>query len=291
MTRGKLIAAFCKGEVLQRQIDSYKSQVNPDKFDVWWLGQSGFLIQWNQQCLLLDPYLSDSLTKKYASTEKPHVRMSELVITPQLLNQIDVVTSSHNHTDHLDAETLKPILTANPSIDFVIPEANREFVCERVGCAPDFPIGLSDGQKVKVKSFALHGVPAAHNLVERNKKGQCKFMGYIAEFGKWRIYHSGDTMWYDNIVDVLKPFDIDIAFLPINGNDPSRGVAGNLSSTEAARLGKAIGARLVIPHHYDMFEFNTTDPEEFVKAAQDMNQPQKVLKHGEHLSFPSLTAN
>ena len=30
---------------------------------LWWLGQSGFLVQWQNRHLLLDPYLSDSLTK------------------------------------------------------------------------------------------------------------------------------------------------------------------------------------------------------------------------------------
>ena len=31
---------------------------------LWWLGQSGFLVQWQGRHLLLDPYLSDSLTHK-----------------------------------------------------------------------------------------------------------------------------------------------------------------------------------------------------------------------------------
>jgi L-ascorbate metabolism protein UlaG (beta-lactamase superfamily) len=43
---------------------------------MWWLGQSGFLVQYRGKHLLFDPYLSDSLTKKYAGTPKPHVRMS-----------------------------------------------------------------------------------------------------------------------------------------------------------------------------------------------------------------------
>ena len=36
-----------------------------DGVRLWWLGQSGYLLQWHNQHLLLDPYLSDSLTKKY----------------------------------------------------------------------------------------------------------------------------------------------------------------------------------------------------------------------------------
>src|SRR5437016_9870547 len=105
-------------------------------FHLWWLGQSGFLLQWQGRHLLLDPYLSDSLTKKYAATDKPHVRMTERVVAPERLNFIDVVTSSHNHTDHLDAGTLVPLLAANPSLQLVIPEANRQFVAERLGMDP-----------------------------------------------------------------------------------------------------------------------------------------------------------
>ena len=85
-----------------------------DHFSVWWLGQSGFLIKWQNSFLLFDPYLSDSLTRKYADTDKPHVRMTELAIDPNRLDFVDVVTSSHNHTDHLDGETLTALRSANP---------------------------------------------------------------------------------------------------------------------------------------------------------------------------------
>jgi L-ascorbate metabolism protein UlaG (beta-lactamase superfamily) len=72
------------------------------------------LIAHGGKYLLLDPYLSDSLTRKYAATDKPHDRLSALAIEPHALDFVDVVTSSHNHTDHLDAETLSPLFEANP---------------------------------------------------------------------------------------------------------------------------------------------------------------------------------
>src|SRR5437763_14696797 len=52
---------------------------------LWWLGQSGFLVQWQGRHMLLDPYLSDSLTKKYAGSDKPHERMTERVVAPEAL--------------------------------------------------------------------------------------------------------------------------------------------------------------------------------------------------------------
>src|SRR5689334_23997615 len=121
--------------------DVNRAEDNPDQLHLWWLGQSGFLIQWQGQHLLVDPYLSDSLTKKYAGTDKPHVRMTARVVAPERLDFIDLATSSHNHTDHLDAETLQPILRANPSLPLVIPEANREFVANRLAVAPGSLVG------------------------------------------------------------------------------------------------------------------------------------------------------
>jgi L-ascorbate metabolism protein UlaG (beta-lactamase superfamily) len=281
-----LIRAVNKGESLREEILRARVAGTTDSFDVWWLGQSGFLLQWNQACILFDPYLSDSLTKKYASTQKPHTRMSELVIQPDQLDFIDVVTSSHNHTDHLDGETLIPLLRRS-DISFIIPEANRSFVSERAQCAREFPLGLNDGESLTVKGFTFHGVPAAHNNLERDEAGRCKFMGYVVTFGNFAVYHSGDTLWFDGLEQLLKPFRVDVAFLPINGNDPSRGVAGNLNAHEAAQLGKAIGARVVIPHHYNMFTFNTADPEEFAREATSNAQPFKILEHGERWTWPS----
>lgn len=279
-----MIKPIHQGESLATEIRKAKSLGHAESFDIWWLGQSGFLIQWNKQCLLFDPYLSDSLTRKYANTNKPHERMSELVIEPHRLDCIDIVTSSHNHTDHLDAETLVPILSANPEIQFIIPEANREFVVERVGCPHNFPIGLTDGDIRKVKGFIFHGVPAAHNEIERDDQDRCKFMGYVVQFGKFSVYHSGDTLWYKEMVGLLKPFHVDVAFLPINGNDPAREVAGNLNCAEAARLGKEIRAQVVIPHHYDLFKFNTADVKEFETEAARLKQPNRILKLGERMT-------
>src|SRR5581483_3585651 len=64
---------------------------------LWWLGQSGFLLHHEGRFALLDPYLSESLTIKYANTDKPHVRMTRRVIDPALLGFVHVITSSHNH--------------------------------------------------------------------------------------------------------------------------------------------------------------------------------------------------
>ena len=277
-----LIPAFQKNEQLRADL---RARRGAPGFQVWWLGQSGFLLHWQGRYLLFDPYLSDSLTRKYAGTPKPHVRMSERAIDPALLDMIDIVTSSHNHTDHLDAETLRPLLAANPGARFVIPEANRAFVADRLQCDPAFPLGMRDGDTLELDGFRFTCVPAAHNTIERDEAGRCKFVGYVVQFGPYAVYHSGDTLWYAGMADLLKPFSVGLAFLPINGNKPERGVAGNLDCAEAAELGLQIGARCVIPHHYDLFEFNTAEVGEFVREAEMRGIGYRVLRIGEGVFF------
>jgi L-ascorbate metabolism protein UlaG (beta-lactamase superfamily) len=251
---------------------------------LWWLGQSGFLVQWQGHHLLLDPYLSDSLTHKYAATDKPHVRMTERVIAPERLNFIDVVTSSHNHTDHLDKETLVPLMRVNPKLQLVVPEANRGFVADRLGIAIEYPRGLDANETKRFGVFEITAVPAAHPDVEKDEWGHHKFLGYVVQCGDFKIYHSGDTKVYEGMQSKLACFQIDVALLPINGDHPERRVAGNLDGQEAATLAKGIGAGVVIPCHYDMFEFNTASPEEFIRTAEALQQPYRILRAGERWS-------
>ena len=102
---------------------------------------------------------------------------------------------------------------------------------------------------------------------------------------EFTVYHSGDTVLYDGLVEKLRPFKIDLTLLPINGRAPERRVAGNLWGREAAWLAKEIGAKLVVPCHYDMFEFNTATPDEFVAECERIGQPDKVLRLGERLTL------
>lgn len=292
-----------------------------DTLHLWWLGQSGFLIQWSGQRLLFDPYLSDSLTRKYAPTDKPHVRMTQRCVDPALLRGISIVTGSHVHTDHLDGETLGPLAQANPGLHLVVPhpivaEAAKRLcdgalaagvpICaitddSRFSSTTDMPAtesdadvrihGLSDGEVITHGPWEIRGVLAKHNEVVRNAASHSACIGFIVKCGPFTLYHSGDTLWHDDIVQTLRNHAprCDIALLPINGNKPERRVAGNLNGTEAAALAKACHIRLVVPCHYDMFQFNTATPEEFTTACHSLTQPCKVLQTGEHLEITKPT--
>jgi L-ascorbate metabolism protein UlaG (beta-lactamase superfamily) len=86
---------------------------------------------------------------------------------------------------------------------------------------------------------------------------------------------------------MLKEFNIDVAMLPINGRKPERKVSGNLNGKEAAHLASGMGAKMVLPCHYDMFEFNTESPELFEKTCESLLQGYKTLQCGERFTWPA----
>jgi len=278
----KLIPAFQKDDELKDDILSFQKS---DAFRIWWLGQSGFLLKYRGSCFLIDPYLSDTLSIKYKNTVRPHVRMSEQVIDPAQLSFVDIISSSHNHTDHLDAASINPIIQNNPKTKLIIPEANRDFVVKRLNCSSQFPIGINDGETIQIGVFNVKAIPAAHNEISRNAVGQSHFLSYIISFGPFNIYHSGDTLWYKGLEKLLLPESLDLLLVPINGNKPERKVAGNLSAREAAHLAKKVKTKLTIPHHYNMFKFNTENPDLFAHYCQIFNVNYKILRPGEGMTI------
>lgn len=269
-------------EPLQRD-EAFLADVAAHDDALWWLGQSGFLLAWRGTRVLLDPYLSDSLTRKYAGTAKPHVRMTERVVDPGRLPAVDVVTASHAHTDHLDPDTLRAL----PAPALVAPEAHRALAAERSGRPADAIVGVDAGHRVEVAGVAMTAVPAAHNTVERDAEGRHKHLGYVVDLGGLVVFHAGDTLPHPGLVPAVRAAApaIDVALLPINGDDPARGVAGNLDGPEAAQLARDVRAGVAVPCHFEMFAFNTASPAAFAAACERLAVPYRVLRAGERLDL------
>jgi L-ascorbate metabolism protein UlaG (beta-lactamase superfamily) len=172
----------------------------------------------------------------------------------------------------------------------VVSRANISFVLERLGNVETRLVPIDAGETVRIAGVELLGIPAAHNTVERDALGRCRFLGFVATAGGLKLYHSGDTLLHDGLIPALRPLQVDIALVPINGNKPERKVAGNLNGTEAAKLAFDIRARLAVPHHFDMFAFNTEPPDEFVAECGRLGQACQVLENGQAVELEALAS-
>lgn len=277
-----MIEPVLRDDAFLADVAAARADDSSNRLFVWWLGQSGFLLCQAGRCLVFDPYLSDSLTRKYAGTDKPHVRMTARVIDPARLDFVRVVTASHNHTDHLDAETLRPLLSASREAKLVVAAANVDFARQRLGAeAEDRLVPVREGERATLDGFTIEAVPAAH------EQRAPEFAGFVVTVGGFKIYHSGDTVRYPGMEERLRPLAVDLALLPINGRAAERRVAGNLNGPEAAQLAQAIGARWVVPCHYEMFAFNTASPLGFAAECARIGQKCAVLHAGERWVLPA----
>ena len=253
---------------------------------LWWLGQSGFLLRTPRRPSCFDPYLSDSLTRKYADTDKPHVRMTERVVGSG--------AADRHRPDHEQPRPHRPSRRGDARA-----AARRESAGDagggraptrlspwsRLGGRAERLVSIDAGESVTVAGVRLYGVPAAHDTVEHDERGCCRFLGFVAETGTLRVYHSGDTRLHDGLVPAVAALAPDVVLVPINGSRPERRVAGNMDGREAAAFAHAVGARLAIPHHFDLFDFNTEPPDLFEAECRRIGQAFRTLRHGEGLAL------
>ncbi len=246
---------------------------------IHWLGQAGFWIDTGAHRLLIDPYLSDSLARKYAGKRFDHRRMMPAPVAPEALPRPDLVLVTHAHTDHMDPDTLGPLHRRFPDLPFVVPAARLDMARERIG--RDAPLLFVDADATldPLPGLSLTVLPAAHETMERDAAGRHVFLGYAVASGGLRIAHSGDTIPYPGQADRLRAFGPDVLLLPVNGRDAERrdaGIPGNLTLGEAIALAADAGAPYLVPHHFGMFAFNTLDPEAIDAAAATSRAPAVV---------------
>lgn len=230
-----------------------------------WIGQAGFFIKFKNKLLIIDPYLSDYLSKKYKGQIFPHIRLMEIPIKPLQITNVDYILCSHAHSDHMDPETISILSNKNPDVKLIVPAAEVEETIKR-GAKTHQIIGLNDGNILSLEDgIKVIGIAAAHEDLKVNENGEHHFLGYILDLEGIRIYHSGDCTPYPGLIKKLKDLEIDLALLPINGRDEYRlknNIAGNFLISEVIDICKSANVENLIVHHFGMFAYNTVTEEE-----------------------------
>lgn len=232
-----------------------------------WLGQAGFVLRSGGTTALLDPFLAPYEGRLYESG-----------LAAARAEGVDLVLCTHEHVDHFDADSAPAIAASSPGAVFVVPTPIVDMVTE-AGIAPGRVIGMQPGEVRELAGLSIRAVPAMHGVTmedaygfgESLSQGLVRFLGYVVDAGDVRLYHAGDTIHFEGMETMLRELAVDVAMLPINGRDPereARGIVGNLSEREAAWLAKVMGAGVVVPMHYDLFERNRGYPAHLVQSVE-----------------------
>ncbi len=259
-------------------------EVGERSLALWGLGQVGVAIKGPTGVLYVDPYLTDSddeggsLPRTFPPT-----------LAPAEVTNASAVLLTHNHIDHTDPDTVLPLSEASPEARFVAPFTSRDTLVE-AGLDGSRIVVPVVGEPVEVSGATVTAVPSAHTELEYDAERGYPYLGYVIEWNGVTVYHAGDTVVYEGMVETLSAWDIDLAFVPINGRDyfrTQRGIIGNTDFREAAELTEVLDIGLILPTHYDLIEGNTADPGHFVSHLYAINpmRPHKLLRPGELLYF------
>jgi L-ascorbate metabolism protein UlaG (beta-lactamase superfamily) len=276
-----MIEPTLRGVALLDEIQSTRLEFS--QIAIWWLGQSGYALKTASALWYVDLYLSEYLTAKYASTEKPHIRLTEAPLRGAEITHAEWVFASHKHSDHLDPGTLPDLFAASPNVRLVLPAAVVEYAVS-LGLLKEQLIPTRGDETITVGPLTVHVIPSAHPNFDYTEATGYPFLGFIFEVDGLRVYHSGDTLAYDGLAERLRLFDLDVAFLPINGGYVP-GTPPNMNIEEAVALAKQAQPQLVIPNHYDMFSFNTADVNVFARLAGQQGVLYRVLQCGERFVY------
>ena len=157
----------------------------------------------------------------------------------------------------MDPEALPALAARTPACRVIVPRASLEHA-RALGISATQLAGIDAGETLALSdTIRLEAIPAAHETLERNERGEHRFLGYILRAGLLTVYHSGDSVWYPDLPQLIGGREIGVALLPINGR--GKGVAGNFTFQEATELCRAGCIPFMVPHHFGMFAFNTVD--------------------------------
>ena len=263
------------GESLIQRIDELEVSLNGLGF--YGLGQVGVVIKGPDGVIYVDPYLTD-----YGGSEERLPRNFPPPIEPADVTNATHVLITHAHVDHFDPETLGLLARSSPQAHFYGP-----YTC-------DFSEVVETPERVTVpkvdEAYAagdarVTAIPSAHTELEQSEHGY-PYFGYVIEWNGVTVYHTGDTVIYDGLIERLRRWSIDVAFIPINGRDyfrTSQDIIGNTDFREAAELAETLDVRVVIPTHYDLIPGNTQNPAYFVDYLYRLNPNRRhhFLRPGE----------
>ncbi|WP_031425756.1 MBL fold metallo-hydrolase [Flavimarina sp. Hel_I_48] len=168
----------------------------------------------------------------------------------------NVVLITDIHGDHLNAETLKAVIT--PETKIVAPQAVADQLDK--GMKQQMTI-LGNGETTEIYGISITGVPM-YNLREEAKEFHTKGRGngYVLEKDGLRVYFSGDT---EDIPEMRDLKSIDYAFVCMN-------LPYTMTVESAADGVLAFAPKKVYPYHY-RGQDGLSDVDKFKKLVEEGN--------------------
>lgn len=198
------------------------------------IGHSAFYLETENAGILIDPFISQSPVAKF----DPKSKITDIFVT-------------HGHADHLgDAIPLSKQIGA--TITTIYELANY---CTKCGAIAQ---GVNIGGKIIFPWGSARFFSATHSSSTPDGAYAGCAASVLIDINGIKIFHAGDTGLHREMKTIGEIYKPDIAILPIGG-------IFTMDIEEAAIAAQWLGAKKILPMHYNSFEPIQVDVEELRK--------------------------
>lgn len=215
---------------------------------ITWIGHASFLLQFPDLNVLVDPNFANWLfLLKRIKRSGLHIRD---------LPPIDLVLLTHAHFDHFHKPTLRKL--PKPGVG-VMPWGMADLAH---GLGFGRVVELEWWESFKHRDWSVTLTPGKHwgaRVLHDHHRG---YGGFVLEHQGRRIYHAGDSAYFDGFKEIGRVLAPEIALLPIGAYHPETFRHGHMGPDDAIKVFKELKAKWLVPMHYGTFRLSFEDLDE-----------------------------
>jgi len=213
-----------------------------------WIGHASFLVQFTDLNVLIDPNFANWLFLL------KRLRRSGLRL--EHLPPIDLVLLTHAHFDHFHKPTLRRL--PHPKLGIMpwgMADLARDLGFERI-------VELEWWDRFTHQGWTVTLTPCRHWGARVLRDDHRGYGGFVLEHQGRRIYHAGDSAYFDGFKEIGQQCAPEIALLPIGAYKPESFRNVHMGPDEALRVFRDLRAQWMIPMHYGTFKLSFEDLDE-----------------------------
>jgi L-ascorbate metabolism protein UlaG (beta-lactamase superfamily) len=252
-------------------------KLKPGEVAVTWIGHASFLIQFTDLNVLIDPNFANWLFLLK--------RIKRVGLKIKDLPPIDVVLLTHAHFDHFHRPTLRRL--PHPKIG-VMPRGVGD-LAQNLGFSRI--IELDCWESFAQRDWKVTFTPSKHWGARTLHDQHRGYGGFVLEHQGRKIYHAGDSAYFEGFKEIGKRLAPEIALLPIGAYFPETFRRVHMGPDEAVKAFKELGSRWLVPMHYGTFKLSFEDLDEpprwlrQIAVEQHLTRQIKILEEGVPVVF------
>jgi L-ascorbate metabolism protein UlaG (beta-lactamase superfamily) len=186
---------------------------------LWWLGQAGFVVRFASITFYIDPCFA------------------ELPLAAADVHHADMILAT---SARVVEPSIRTMLEASPRAKLILPKSAAD-PAHAAGIPYHRMTTTDAGLRIEYFKDNLYSrVYCTPSSLTWTPAGGYPELGYLIRFGRWTIYHGGSGSLFEGLADRLRPFNVNVALLPVGEQ--------YFSPAEAAQLASDIGAAWLVPY-------------------------------------------